>query len=70
MKRFIFLSIIFSLFFISKAYSWIIDDYDVEIKIEPDSSLKITERLVVDFENENKHGIYRDIPLELSLIHI
>ncbi len=66
MKRFIFLSIIFSLFFISKAYSWIIDDYDVEIKIEPDSSLKITERLVVDFENENKHGIYRDIPLEFT----
>jgi uncharacterized membrane protein len=66
LKRFIFLSIIFSLVFVSNAYSWIINDYDVEIKIEPDSNLKITERLVVDFGSENKHGIYRDIPLEFT----
>ncbi len=42
---------IFILFF-SKTYSWVINDYTVKIKIEPDSELKITEKLVVDFGKE------------------
>ncbi|MCX7988584.1 MAG: DUF2207 domain-containing protein [Thermodesulfovibrio sp.] len=62
----ILLSIAFWLIFISNAYCWFIDSYDVEIVIEANGELKITERLVVDFGIENKHGIYRDIPLEFN----
>jgi hypothetical protein len=36
----------------------------VELKVEPNSELKVIEHLIVDFGYENKHGIYRDIPLD------
>ncbi|MCX8034073.1 MAG: DUF2207 domain-containing protein [Thermodesulfovibrio sp.] len=60
------LSIFFLLIFISNAYCWVINNYDVDIDIETNGDLKITERLTVDFQLENKHGIYRDIPLEFT----
>jgi len=64
--RNIFLSILFILLLISNAYCWVIDNYDVDIMIEPEGDLKITERLTVDFASENKHGIYRDIPIDFT----
>lgn len=64
----LFLSVIFSLIFISNAYCWFIESYDVEVLLEPEGELKITERLMVDFGIENKHGIYRDIPLEFTAL--
>lgn len=66
MIRIIFLSILFSILFISNAYCWVIENYDVDIGIDPDGDLKITERLTVDFQFENKHGIYRDIPVDFT----
>ncbi len=43
--------------------AWIIKDYQVEIRVEESGDLQVTERIVVDFGGERRHGIYRDIPL-------
>ena len=66
MLKNILLSIFLSLSFISNAYCWVIENYDVDITIEPEGDLKITEKLTVDFGTEKKHGIYRDIPLDFK----
>lgn len=41
-------------------------DYSVDIKINQDSSIDVSERIKYDFGKQNKHGIYRDIPLSDS----
>ncbi|QER41591.1 DUF2207 domain-containing protein [Thermodesulfobacterium sp. TA1] len=64
MRRLIFLTLLLIIFSPFSSWAWYIKYYDVEIKVEPSSELKIVEKLVVDFEDENKHGIYRDIPLD------
>ncbi len=66
MLRTIILSIFISLYLISNAYCWVIENYNVDIIIEPEGDLKITEKLTVDFGMEKKHGIYRDIPLDFK----
>ena len=40
-----------------------INSFDVEIKIEKDSSFLVKEKIVYDFGRRLRHGIYRDIPL-------
>lgn len=60
----IFLCIFIFFLFVPNAHCWLINNYDVDITIEENGDLKITERLIVDFTFENKHGIYRDIPLD------
>ncbi len=62
----ILLIICFLAIFASSSWAWLIKNYDVDIKVEKNSDLFITERLIVDFGNEKKHGIYRDIPLEFK----
>ncbi|PIR97436.1 MAG: hypothetical protein COT91_01365 [Candidatus Doudnabacteria bacterium CG10_big_fil_rev_8_21_14_0_10_41_10] len=39
-----------------------IESFDVDIKINKDSSVDVTETIIYDFENGQKHGIFRDIP--------
>ena len=39
-----------------------VDDFTATIKINPDSSLEITEQITYNFGDEERHGIYRDIP--------
>jgi hypothetical protein len=39
--------------------------YNVEIRIEPGGSLRITEDIAYDFGNTDRHGIFRDIPTTL-----
>ncbi len=51
------------LIFVSSSWAWLIKEYDVDIKVEQNGELFITESINVDFGNEKKHGIYRDIPL-------
>lgn len=46
---------------------WTIDSFASVIAIQPDGSLLITERIDVDFGSLQKHGIFRDIPVEYSL---
>lgn len=60
-----FLIFLTSLFFLSShAYGWYIENYQVEIKVENNGDLRVVERITVNFGQELKHGIYRDIPLE------
>jgi len=42
----------------------IIDSFDVEVKINPDASFKVREKIQYDFGQAEKHGIFRDIPLK------
>lgn len=41
-----------------------IDGFFVDILIDQDSSINITERIDYDFEELERHGIYRDIPVK------
>ena len=64
MRRFIFVALLLIIFSFSQAQAWYIKSYNVELKVEPNSELKVIEHLIVDFGYENKHGVYRDIPLD------
>ena len=44
----------------------IIRSYDSNIVLNTDSSFNVEERIFYDFEEENKHGIFRIIPLKNS----
>ena len=39
-----------------------INKFNVEITINSDSSIIVTEKIAYDFGTQNRHGIYRDIP--------
>ncbi|NQV13213.1 MAG: DUF2207 domain-containing protein [Parcubacteria group bacterium] len=43
-------------------YTEKIQNFDVNIVVNEDSSLEVTEKIVYDFAEYQKHGIYRDIP--------
>jgi uncharacterized membrane protein len=63
-KIFIFLFFL-SIFFVKPQFSFaeVIHNFDVNINAHKDGSMNITETINYDFENEYRHGIYRDIPL-------
>lgn len=64
MKRFI-LSFILLVFFIlrpSQVFAEVIHSYDVNITAHKDGSMGFVETINYDFENEDRHGIYRYIP--------
>src|SRR3989337_794609 len=68
MKRWFVLIIFFltSLVFASDTHAaenWIINKFDVDIAIEPSGQVKIVEDIQADFGAEQKHGIFRDIPV-------
>ncbi|MBP7163932.1 MAG: DUF2207 domain-containing protein, partial [Candidatus Omnitrophica bacterium] len=44
------------------AQAWVIEDYNIEITLQKDSTFIVREKIAVDFGYESKHGIYRDIP--------
>ncbi|RKZ30673.1 hypothetical protein DRQ36_04770, partial [bacterium] len=48
--------------FVTGATAYYIESFDSEIYLFKDGSYEVTERLVVDFGSENRHGIYREIP--------
>ena len=41
-----------------------ISDFRTVIKINQDASIKVTEKITYEFGEEQKHGIYRDIPVK------
>ena len=43
-----------------------INDYQVQIRVNADSSLDVREAIVYDFNDLPKHGIYRYIPIQYS----
>jgi uncharacterized membrane protein len=46
-----------------KAEAEVIKNFDVNINIQKDGSLLVTEKIVYDFGTNQRHGIFRDIPL-------
>jgi hypothetical protein len=40
-----------------------IDSYDVDLVIQDDGDLHVTEKIAYDFGNARRHGIFRDIPV-------
>jgi len=59
---------IFSVFFLFNHAFAVekIQNYIVDIKINKDSSINVTESIEYDFGNERKHGIFRTIPLDFD----
>ncbi|HBZ63506.1 MAG TPA: hypothetical protein DEO89_02615 [Lachnospiraceae bacterium] len=47
----------------ASAFAYDIEKYDVSIRVTPQNTYEITEKLRVNFKEE-RHGIYRKIPLE------
>ena len=46
---------------------WTIDSFLSQMAIQPDGSVLVTENIDVDFGTLQKHGIFRDIPIEYSI---
>ena len=42
---------------------WVIEQFDASIAVQGDGSVRVTETISVDFSAEEKHGIYRDVPV-------
>jgi uncharacterized membrane protein len=55
---------IFGVVFSQDHFSEKIKNFDVEIRINKDSSFLVKESIVYDFGKNLKHGIYREIPLK------
>ncbi len=43
------------------AWGYYIESFEVRIRIYDDATIRVEERIAVDFDGEAKHGIYRDI---------
>lgn len=54
------LLLLFSMCFSVNAES--IEKYDINIKINQDASISVTESMLYDFGEESRHGIYRTLP--------
>ena len=42
---------------------WTITDFHADYVVHPDGSLGVIERIIVDFDGLERHGIYRTIPV-------
>ncbi len=45
------------------AAAWEIESFHADLAVQSDGSLRVTETIAADFQGEERHGIYRDIPL-------
>lgn len=45
------------------AHAWDIRNFESDIVIEPAGTVLVTERIMADFGVEQKHGIFRDVPV-------
>lgn len=74
MKKHLFFSLIgliASLFWASRVYAQEkITDYQIDIRLNTDSSLEITENINYDFGPTEKHGIYRNIPAKIKNVSV
>ncbi len=55
--------VLFILLFPSIAHAWEIQSFNTKVIVREDSTAFISETIVVDFQGEQRHGIFRDIPL-------
>jgi uncharacterized membrane protein len=65
-KKIFFVSAIFvfSLLVSRNVFAEQIDDFQASIRINPDASINVTEKIFYDFGSIAHHGIYRDIPVK------
>lgn len=66
MKKIIVIFLFLIFFFIPQASLAVekIDNFEVFIAIDEDSSINVEEKITYDFGSAQRHGIYRDIPIE------
>lgn len=62
-KLFVLLFLLLFFFKPQVSFAEVIHSFDVDIKASKNGELNITETINYDFENEARHGIFRDIPL-------
>lgn len=67
-RAFLSLLIFFLLLFLpfSPVFAWNIPRFDSDISVLETGKVQIEETITADFENEQKHGIFRDIPVTYS----
>jgi uncharacterized membrane protein YgcG len=63
-KVIIFLVFVFSLALFSPVKAEKIDSFNSYIRIQPDGKIVVEEQILYDFDNEQKHGMFRDIPIK------
>src|SRR4030042_6554936 len=63
-KYIIFWVILLSFAFGTLAFAEQIDSYDVDIKINPDASINVSEQIQYDFGDLERHGIFRYLPIK------
>jgi uncharacterized membrane protein len=56
----------FALFLPRFVFAEVIRDFRVEAELDSERNLTIVETITYDFENEERHGIYRSIPVRYS----
>jgi len=42
----------------------VINNFETTIKINPDATINVTEKITYDFGSSDRHGIYRDLPIK------
>lgn len=52
------------IFAISSSGGYIIESYNIDMKVNEDNTFDITETILVNFVDHSKHGIYRKLPLK------
>ena len=50
----------------SAAYAEKIINYKIDVSVEQSGELAIVESIMYDFEEQNKHGMFRDIPFTIK----
>src|SRR3989344_2976844 len=65
----VFASLLLIILFVGKAYAqddtgWTIVSFKSDIRINSDTTVDVTETIIVDFDGLAKHGIYRTIPVK------
>lgn len=67
MKRLLLGLFLFLFFFVppvSAEEGWEIDRFQSSIAVEQSGKVRVVETITVDFKDLEKHGIFRDIPVE------
>jgi len=65
----VFASLLLIILFVGKAYAqddtgWTIESFKADIRVNSDTTVDVTETIIVDFDGLAKHGIYRTIPVK------
>ena len=63
-KYLIFLFILAGILYAPSVFAEKINNFDVDIQINQDSSINVLEKIEYDFGNLDRHGIFRTIPIK------